>query len=105
MQGGLSNIYNHCILKSITHINKLKYNHITKIIASFDTTYIITHKLDIIFISIYPSVFSGIFNKNNSYLNHEFYWTDRLTNYFKCTSYHSKLKARDIIMSQYRFAE
>ncbi|KAA6402881.1 MAG: hypothetical protein EZS28_001593 [Streblomastix strix] len=55
------------------------------------------------FNSLYPSVFSGIFNKNNPYTNNRIYQTGRLTSSFKCTSNSSKQKARDIIMSDDKF--
>ncbi|KAA6361857.1 MAG: hypothetical protein EZS28_042616, partial [Streblomastix strix] len=103
MQGGLSNVYHQCNLKGITPINKLRYNHVTKTIISYDTQHIITHILDLDFNSLYPSVFSGIFNKNNPYTNHRIYQAGGVTSYFKCTSNSSKQKARDIIMSDDRF--
>ncbi|KAA6398173.1 MAG: hypothetical protein EZS28_006296 [Streblomastix strix] len=103
MQGGLSNVYNQCNLKGIAHINKLRYNHVTKTITSYDTEYIVTHILDLDFNSLYPSVFSGIFNKNNPYTNYRIYQAGGLTSYYKCTSNSSKQKAREIIMSDNRF--
>ncbi|KAA6391383.1 MAG: hypothetical protein EZS28_013093 [Streblomastix strix] len=103
MQGGLSNVYHQCNLKGITHINKLRYNHVIKTITSYDNQHVVTHILDLDFNSLYPSVFSGIFNKNNPYTNHQIYQAGGLTNYFKCTSNNSKQKARDIIMNDDRF--
>ncbi|KAA6395256.1 MAG: hypothetical protein EZS28_009220 [Streblomastix strix] len=89
--------------ESISHINKLRYNHVTKTITSYDNQYLVTHILDLDFNSLYPSVFSGIFNKNNPYTNHRIYQAGGVTSYFKCTSNSSKQKARDIIMSDDRF--
>ncbi|KAA6375256.1 MAG: hypothetical protein EZS28_029217 [Streblomastix strix] len=83
MQGGLSNVYHQCNLKGITHINKFRYNHVTKTITSYDNYYVVTHILDLDFNSLYPSVFSGIFNKNNPYKNHRIYQAGGLTSYFK----------------------
>ncbi|KAA6384122.1 MAG: hypothetical protein EZS28_020350 [Streblomastix strix] len=103
MQGGLSNVYHYYNLKGITHINKLRYNHVTKTITSYDNQYLVTRILDLDFNSLYPSVFSGIFNKNNPYTNNRIYQAGGLTSYFKCTSNSSKQKARDIIMSDDRF--
>ncbi|KAA6398802.1 MAG: hypothetical protein EZS28_005672, partial [Streblomastix strix] len=105
MQGGQSNVYHQCNLKGITHINKLRYNHVTKTIASYDNQYVVTHILDLDFNSLYPSVFSGIVNKNNPYTNNRIYQAGGLTNYFKRTSNNSKQKARDIIMSSDRYAD
>ncbi|KAA6391673.1 MAG: hypothetical protein EZS28_012801 [Streblomastix strix] len=82
MQGALSNVYHQCNLNDIKPINKLKYNHVTKSITSYDTQYIITHIHDLDFNSLYPSVLRG-----------------GVTSYFKCTSNSSKLKDRDIVMS------
>ncbi|KAA6359529.1 MAG: hypothetical protein EZS28_044944, partial [Streblomastix strix] len=103
MQGGLSNVYHQCNLKGVTHINKLRYNHVTKTVTSYDNQHVVTHILDLDFNSLYPSVFSGIFNKNNPYTNNRIYQAGGLTSYFKCTSNSSKQKARDIIMSDDRF--
>ncbi|KAA6367728.1 MAG: hypothetical protein EZS28_036745, partial [Streblomastix strix] len=67
MQGGLSNVYHQCNLKGITHINKLRYNHVTKTITSYDSIHaangvgnqhVVTHILDLDFNSLHPSVFS-----------------------------------------------
>ncbi|KAA6379848.1 MAG: hypothetical protein EZS28_024624 [Streblomastix strix] len=103
MQGGLSNVYHQCNLKGVTLINKLRYNHVTKTITSYDNQHIVTHILDLDFISLYPSVFSGIVNKNNPYTNNRIYQAGGVTSYFKCTSYGLKQKARDNIMSNDRF--
>ncbi|KAA6399263.1 MAG: hypothetical protein EZS28_005214 [Streblomastix strix] len=105
MQGGLSNVFHQCNLKGVTHINKLRYNHVTKTITSYDTPHIITHILDLDFNSLYPSVFSGIFNKNNPYTNNRIYQAGGVTSYFKCTSNSSKQKARDVIMSDDRYTD
>ncbi|KAA6396517.1 MAG: hypothetical protein EZS28_007956 [Streblomastix strix] len=105
MQGGLSNVYHQCSLKGIKHINNLRYIHVTKTITSQDTQHIITHIFDLDFNSLYPSVFSGIFNKNNPYTNIRIYQADGVTSYFKCTSNSSKQKARDIIMSADRYTD
>ncbi|KAA6378647.1 MAG: hypothetical protein EZS28_025826, partial [Streblomastix strix] len=61
--------------------------------------------LDLDFNSLYPSVFSGIFNKNNPYTNNRIYQAGGVTSYFKCTSNSSKQKARDIIMSSDRYTD
>ncbi|KAA6392380.1 MAG: hypothetical protein EZS28_012092, partial [Streblomastix strix] len=105
MQGGLSNVYHQYNLKGITHINKLRYNHVTKTITSYDTQHIITHILDLDFNSLHPSVFNGIFNKNNPYTDNRIYQAGGLTSYFKCTSNSSKQKARDVIMSSDRYTD
>ncbi|KAA6393950.1 MAG: hypothetical protein EZS28_010525 [Streblomastix strix] len=114
MQGGLSNVFHQCNLKGVTLINKLRYNHVTKTITSYDsfqaangvgTQHIITHILDLDFNSLYPSVFSGIFNKNNPYTNNRIYQAGGVTSYFKCTSNNSKQKARDVIMSSDRYTD
>ncbi|KAA6382352.1 MAG: hypothetical protein EZS28_022121 [Streblomastix strix] len=105
MQGGLSNVYHKCNLKGVTHTNKLRYNHVTKTITSYDNQYVVTHILDLDFNSLYPSVFSGIFNKNNPYTNNRIYQAGGVTSYFKCTSNSSKQKARDVIMSDDRYTD
>ncbi|KAA6375654.1 MAG: hypothetical protein EZS28_028820 [Streblomastix strix] len=58
MQGGLSNVYHQSNLKGIASINKLRYNHVTKTITSYDNQRVVTHILDLDFNSLYPSVFS-----------------------------------------------
>ncbi|KAA6397481.1 MAG: hypothetical protein EZS28_006991 [Streblomastix strix] len=105
MQSGLSNMYHQYNLKDVTPINKLRYNHVTKTITSYDTQYIITHILDLDFNSRYPNVFSGILSKNNPYTNSRIFQAGGLTSYFKCTSNNSKQKARGIIMSDDRYTD
>ncbi|KAA6381501.1 MAG: hypothetical protein EZS28_022972 [Streblomastix strix] len=105
MQGGLSNEYHQCNLKGIAPINKLRYNHVTKTITSYDTQHLITHNLDLDFNFLYPSVFSGIFTKNNPNTNHRIFQAGGLTSYFQCISNNSKQKARDAIMSDDRYTD
>ncbi|KAA6385696.1 MAG: hypothetical protein EZS28_018776, partial [Streblomastix strix] len=112
IHGGLSQVFHQYNIKGLTNINKLKYNPEENNGTAYDLDYIITHILDHDFNSIYPSVFCGIYNKNNPYTGGKMYMAGRVTKHVKIREANDyeyrdteRKEMMDIINSEDRISE